>query len=89
VEKTRQEDVCAAVAASVLAARFRRRDTNAGSQVHDLDLEFADGSVEALEVCSFTDATVREQWVALSGIDEVSSALGGSWTVCVPPTVQR
>jgi hypothetical protein len=82
LEQERQEDVCAAIAASVLGARFRRRDENGGQQIYDFDLDF-NGAVEALEVCSFTDATVREQWQALGALDVVATSLPSSWTIGV------
>jgi len=78
----RREEVAAAVVASVVGARFRRRDVG-GQQVHDFDLEFEDGAVEALEVCTFTDSTVREQWQILDELDVVASQLTSNWTVCV------
>ena len=88
IEQRRQEDVCAAVAASVLGARFRRRDENGGQQIHDFDLLFEDGAVEALEVCSFTDATVREQWNAVDALDELAHSLPSSWTIGVGRSVR-
>lgn len=82
LEQERREDVAAAVAASVVGARFRRRDLG-GRQVHDFDLEFEDGAIEALEVCTFTDSTVREQWQILDQLDEVASQLTSTWTLSV------
>lgn len=82
LEQERREDVAAAVVASVVGARFRRRDLG-GHQVHDFDLEFGDGALEALEVCSFTDSTVREQWQILGQLDEVASHLMSTWTISI------
>lgn len=80
-EKQRREDVCAAIAAQLLGGRFERRDENGGVQVHDFDLVFEDGAIEALEVCSFTDSTVREQWSLIDRVDEIARELGSTWTV--------
>lgn len=80
-EKQRREDACAAIAAHLLDARFQRRDENGGVQIHDFDLVFADGAIEALEICSFTDPTVREQWSLIDRIDEVAEQLISTWTV--------
>ncbi|MGZ4317079.1 MAG: hypothetical protein ACXVRS_14800, partial [Gaiellaceae bacterium] len=82
LEQDRREEVAAAVVASVVGARFRRRDLG-GQQVHDFDLEFEDSAVEALEVCTFTDSTVREQWQVLSELDVAASQLTSTWTVSV------
>jgi len=82
LEQERREDTAAAVVASVLGARFRRRDVG-GQQVHDFDLEFEDGAVEALEICAFTDSTVREQWQVIDELDVVASKLTSTWTVSV------
>lgn len=81
-EKQRREDVCAAIAAQGVNARFRRTDTG-GVQMHDFELVFADGSVEVLEVCSFTDAAVREQWTLIDRLDEPAETLTSSWTVSI------
>lgn len=82
LEQERREDVAAAVVASVVGARFRRRDLG-GHPVHDFDLEFEDGAVEALEVCTFTDSTVREQWQILAQLNETTSQLMSTWTISV------
>ena len=82
LEKERREDVSAAVVSSVVGARFRRRDVG-GRQVHDFDLEFPDGAVEALEICTLTDGTVREQWQILDGLDEVATQLTSAWTISI------
>jgi hypothetical protein len=82
LEQERREEVAAAAVASVVGARFRRRDIG-GRQVHDFDLEFEDGALEALEVCTFTDSTVREQWQILRELDVVASQLTSTWTVSV------
>jgi hypothetical protein len=79
LEQERREDTAAAVA-SVVGARFRGRDIGV-QQVHDFDLEFDDGAVEALEVCAFTDKTVREQWQVLDELDVVATQLTSTWTV--------
>ncbi len=82
LEQERREDTAAAVVASVAGARFRRRDTG-GQQMHDFDLEFDDGAVEALEVSTFTDGTVREQWQVLGELDVVAVQMTSTWTVSV------
>lgn len=64
-DKDRAEDICAAIACSVLGAQFRRRDVRGVSGtagLHDFDLEFTSGGrVDALEVCFFTDPEVRRR----------------------------
>jgi hypothetical protein len=83
--KTRQEyeeDVCAAIAASTTGTRWRRRDRG-GQQIVDFELEFPDGAVEALEVSSFTDETVREQWQVLRELGVLAPSLASSWTISV------
>jgi len=82
LEQERREDVAAAAVASVVGARFRRRDIG-GQQIHDFDLESDDGAVEALEVCTFTDRTVREQWQVLDELDVVATQLTSTWTASV------
>jgi hypothetical protein len=82
LEKEWREDVSAAVVASVVRARFRRRDVG-GHQVHDFDLEFPDGAVEALEICTFTDSTVREQWQIVDGLEEVATQLTSAWAISI------
>lgn len=79
--KRHEEDVCAAIVASDADARFERRDAGGGQQLHDFDLIFPDGSVEALEVCSFTDPVVRAQWTAVGALDVTAPTLASSWTV--------
>ena len=80
-EKQRREDVCAAIAAQSLNARFRRTDTGGGVQMHDFELVFDNGSIDVLEVCSFTDAAVREQWTLIDRLDEPAKKLTSNWTV--------
>lgn len=87
LDKERQEDICAAIACKVLGARYRRRDLRgvAGgpSASHDFDLEFSSGQVEALEVCFFTNPTVRAQWSAIRALDVEAQSLANSWTIGV------
>jgi hypothetical protein len=80
-KKQRREDVCAAIAAQSLNARFRRTDTGGGVQMHDFELIFDDGSIDVLEVCSFTDAAVRELWELIDRLDEPAKKLTSNWTV--------
>jgi hypothetical protein len=84
LEQERREDVAAAVVASVVGARLRRRDLG-GQQMHDFDLVFDDGAIEALEICTFTDSKVREQWQILGELDVVATQLASTWTISVIP----
>jgi hypothetical protein len=87
-EKQRREDVCAAIACSVLGggAVWRRRDVHGGPPgLHDYDLEFDDGHVEALEVCAFTEEDAEAQRDALHGMKlRESDLLRRYWLVGIP-----
>lgn len=80
-ESERLEEISAAVVASVTGGRFHRRDLG-GLQMYDFDLCLGDAT-EAVEVCSFADPIVREQWQALAGADVVATQLRSTWTVSV------
>jgi hypothetical protein len=75
-----EEDVCAAIAASTTGALWQRRDRG-GDQIVDFELVYADGAVEVLEVSTFTDQTVREQWQVVRDLGVVAPSLTSSWTI--------
>ena len=87
-EKQRRENVCAAIACSVLGggAVWRRLDVRGGPPgKHDHDLEFEDGHVEALEVCAFTKGGAEAQGSALEGRKiRDSKVLARCWSVGIP-----
>jgi hypothetical protein len=87
-EKQRRENVCGAIACSVLGggAVWRRRDVPGGPPgLHDHDLEFDDGHVEALEVCAFTEEDAEAQRDALQGTKlRESQRLSRYWLVGIP-----
>jgi len=67
--------VCAAVAASVLGARFRRRDENGGQRIHDLDLEFEDPPAAPPRLPSAVDVA----WVVGANGQTLRVTLPGPW----------
>jgi hypothetical protein len=87
-EKERRENVCAAIACSVLGggAVWRRWDIRGGPQGrHDFDLHFTDRHVEALEVCAFTEGEAEAQREALATRKRrESEVLDRYWLVGIP-----
>jgi hypothetical protein len=87
-EKERRESVCAAIVCDVIGngARWRRRDVPGGPPgLHDFDIEFPDGDVEALEVCAFTEGAAEAQRDALEMGDALDSQrLITRWSLSVP-----
>jgi hypothetical protein len=87
-EKERRENVCAAIACSVLGggATWERWDVRGGPQGrHDFNLHFDDRHIEALEVCAFTEGEAEAQREALKGRKlRESTVLTRYWLVGIP-----
>ena len=85
-EKDRRENVCAAIVSEVLGGAWRKRDVRGGPPgLHDYDIEFLDGHIEALEVCAFTDGPAEAQRAALDGNKEFDSqVLTRRWFASIP-----
>jgi hypothetical protein len=87
-EKDHRENVCAAIACSVLGggAVWERWDVRGGPQGrHDFNLHFDDRHVEALEVCAYTEGEAEAQREALKGRKlRESTVLTRYWLVGIP-----
>jgi hypothetical protein len=86
--KKNVEITAAAIAASVLGAKAKRRDVG-GSQMRDFDLIFPDGHVEPLEVTRHFDRAATETWERLAQANCEARSLSRVWTVDIPSKMRN